>query len=235
MYFSSMCNHVSIRGSQYLKVELPDYRVDYNNNEPYYHVSGFTRPFLPVTMNTDQKAVIAAQWKLIPFWVKNEESAKKYANTLNAKSESIFQAASYKPYINKYRGLLWIDGFFEPHKNEKTGAAENYYIYTPDKELFTLGIVVAPWTNQETGEIVNTFSIITTDANPLLAEIHNEKKRMPLVIPESDRDAWLNADNKDQIQSLMVPYEGELSAHKVYRVTADRTGNTNRPDIQNPI
>lgn len=230
-----MCNHVSSKSKQYLDLKLPDYRVDYNNGEPYYHVSGFTRPFLPVTMNTDQKAIIAAQWKLIPFWVKDELSAKKYANTLNAKSESIFQAASYKPYINKYRGLLWIDGFYEPHKNEKTGAAENYYIYTPSKDLFTLGIVIAPWTNQDTGEIVNTFSIITTVANPLLAEIHNEKKRMPLVIPEGDRDAWLNADSKDQIQSLMLPYQGELSAHRVYRVTADRTGETNRPDIQDPI
>ena len=229
-----MCYHVSIRGSQYLKLELPDYRVDYQN-DPIYHVSGFTRPFLPVTLNTEQDAVVSAQWKLLPFWVKNEEQAKKYANTLNAESESIFEKASYKNYIGKYRGLLWVDGFYEPHKNEKTGASENYYIYTPNKGLFTIGVVVAPWANQDTGEIINTFSVITTEANPLLAKIHNEKKRMPLLIGENERDAWLNANNKGEIERIMHPYSGELNAHKVYRVTADRTGDTNRPEIQDPI
>ncbi len=46
---------------------------------------------------------------------------------------------------------------------------------------------------------------MTTKANPLLEEIHNEKKRMPLIIPEANREAWLFAEGKDEIQSLMVP------------------------------
>lgn len=229
-----MCYHVSTYGSTDLRVKLPDYNVEYDNDQ-MYHVSGFTRPFLPITLNTRQDAVIGAQWKLLPFWVKNDEQAKKYANTLNAESESVFEKASYKNYIKKYRGLLWVDGFYEPHKNEKTGAAENYYIYTPEKGLFTLGVVIAPWTNQDTGEIINTFSVITTKANTLLENIHNEKKRMPLVISENERDDWLNAGSKEEIERIMQPYNGELNAHKVYRVTADRTGDTNRPDIQDPV
>lgn len=230
-----MCYHASVPDYIQFKMSFPTKKITYDMDKPYYHVSGFTRPFLPVTLNNEPDVIQAAQWKLLPFWVKNEEQAKKYANTLNAESESIFEKASYKNYIKKYRGLLWVDGFFEPHKNRITGANENYYIYEPDKRIFSIGVVYSPWVNQETGEIRNTFSVITTKANELLEEIHNEKKRMPLIVPEASRDAWLTADSKEEIQELMVPYAGEFSAHKVHRVTADRTGDTNRPDIQSEI
>lgn len=58
---------------------------------------------------------------------------------------------------------------------------------------------------------------------------------MPLIIPESDRDAWLHASEKEEITELMQPYTGELDAHQVYRVTAARGEDTNRPDIQDAI
>lgn len=230
-----MCYHVSTPEKKQLAVELPEYKVNYDFEDPIFHVSGFTRPFLPVTMNTNLRTVESAQWKLLPFWVKNEEAAKKYANTCNAVSEDAFEKGSYKHYIDKYRGLLWVDGFYEPHKNKETGKGENYYIYLPEKRIFSIGIVIAPWLNEDTGEIINTFSVLTTKANSLLEEIHNEKKRMPLIIAPDDRDLWLEAKGKDHIQQFFKPFDGLLEAHKTYRVTADRTGNTNRPDIHDRI
>lgn len=229
-----MCYHTSVPSKKKLVEQLPEYSIDYHE-EPYYHVSGFTRPYLPVSINTNYRTVESAQWKLLPYWVKTEEEAKKYANTCNAESESIFEKASYKPYIQKYRGLLWVDGFYEPHKVKGKKETENYYIYQPEKRIFSIGIVVAPWTNQETGEVINTFSVLTTKANELLEEIHNEKKRMPLIIPPDQRDAWFDAKDINEIKKFFVPFRGLLSAHKVERVTADRTGNTNRVDIQNEI
>src|SRR5690606_9834707 len=201
----------------------------------FFHVSSFTRPVLPVTTKENFRSVEAAQWKLLTFWVKTEDEAKKYANTCNAESESIFEKASYKGYIKKHRGLLWVDGFYEPHKVKGVKETENYFIYLPEKRIFSIGVVIAPWTNQETGEIINTFSVLTTKANELLEEIHNEKKRMPLIIPPNDRDAWLDADTPEKIKSFFVPFDGLLSAHKVMRVTADRTGDTNRPEVQEEI
>ena len=148
----------------------------------------------------------------------------------------MFTKASYKPYIGKYRGLLWIDGFYEPHKVAGQKETENFYVYKPNKEIFSLGIVYAPWVDKEsgTGEIVNTFSIITVPANDMMAEIHNEKKRMPLIIDPADRERWLNAGSKEEIQSFFKPYQdGELAAHKIQmRVTAARGIDTNTPDAQ---
>jgi putative SOS response-associated peptidase YedK len=228
-----MCYHTSIPSKKKLEKELPQYQVSLDI-DAYYHVSGFSRPFLPVTTNSNLRTIETAQWKLLPFWVKNEEDAKKYANTCNAVSEEVFTKGTYKHYIERHRGLLWVDGFYEPHKNTK-GESENYYIYLPEKRIFSIGIVVAPWLNEDTGEIINTFSVLTTKANPLMEKIHNEKKRMPLIIAPDDRDSWLEAHGKSQIQSFFKPFNGLLEAHKVYRVTADRTGNTNREDIQYKI
>lgn len=229
-----MCYHASTPSKKKMLEQLPQYEVNYQG-EQYFHVSSFTRPYLPITTNENYRTIEPAQWKLLPFWVKNEEEAKKYANTCNAESESIFEKASYKHYIKKNRGLLWVDGFYEPHKNKVTGKGENYYIYLPEKRIFSIGIVIAPWVNKDTGEITNTFSVLTTKANELLTEIHNEKMRMPLIIPPNDRDAWLDAKDPVEIKQFFKPFDGLLQAHKVYRVTADRSGETNRTDIQDVI
>lgn len=228
-----MCYHTSSPSSAQLVKEFKNLSVHYQQEE-IFHVTGFTRPYLPVTLNADPGSIVPARWKLIPFWVKTEDDAAKYANTLNAESESIFKKASYKNYIGKTRGLLYVNGFYEPHKVVGQKDTENFYIYTPSKEIFTLGIVYSDFKDYETNNVYPTFSVITTKANPLLEEIHNEKKRMPLIIPPDSRDAWLSAKTKEDVQQLMIPYEGELSAHKVFRVTGAK-GDTNRPDIQNAI
>lgn len=228
-----MCYHTSAPGRKMLEEKYGGKVIVYDK-DIYFHVSGFERPFLPVTLSGDADTIKPARWKLLPFWVKTEADAAKYANTLNAESESIFEKASYKSYIGKNRGLLYVNGFYEPHTSP-TGAKENYYIYTPSKEIFTLGIVYSDWTDQATGETYPTFSVITTPANPLLEKIHNEKKRMPLIIPTDKQDAWLHAQGKDEITELMQPYTGELDAHRVYRVTAPRGEDTNREDIQDAV
>jgi len=229
-----MCYHVSTPDITYLKKARPSKEVTFEGSE-IYHVSGFARPFLPVTLNNQDDKIVSARWKLIPFWVKTEDDAKKYANTLNADSGTIFEKASYKNYIMKNRGLLYVNGFYEPHKVAGKKDTENYYIYTPSKEIFTLGIVFSDFKDYDSGETYPTFSIITTDANPLLAEIHNEKKRMPLIIAPQDEDVWLHASNKDDIIKLMKPYDGELSSHQVERVTDPKLTDTNHPDIQKAI
>lgn len=229
-----MCYHVGSPSKEDLKVYLPKKKILYTGEENF-HVSGFSRPYLPVILNNLSDSVISARWKLLPFWVKTEDEAKKYANTLNAESESIFDKASYKSYIIKNRGLLYVTGFYEPHKAKGIKETENFFIYTPSHEIFTLGIVYSQFTDQDTGETYPTFSIITTKANPLLEEIHNEKKRMPLIISEANREAWLFAEGKDEIANLMQPYSGELGSHEVYRVTGARGEDTNIKSIQDPI
>lgn len=230
-----MCYHVSTPSQLELVEQLPDYSIEAEFT-PYYHVSGFERPFLPVTTNANPQLIERARWKLLPFWVKTEDEAKKYANTLNAHCDEIFVKKSYTPFIGKRHGLLWVTGFYEPHKVEGVKETENFYVYHPAKEIFSLGVVYAPWKDKETQVGYNTFTILTVDANPMMAEIHNEKLRMPLVIPPNLRSNWLNASAEEEVKSFFKPYEGELKAHKIgVRVTAARGIDTNVPETQLPF
>lgn len=228
-----MCYHVSTGGKDERKRLIAnDKRKIRKEWIQKFHVSGFTRPFMPVTLNSEPNIIDEAQWKLIPFWVKDEDGAKTYANTLNAESGEIFDKPSYKPYILKNRGLLWVDGFYEPHKVAGVKETDNYYIFKPSHEIFSIGIVWAPWENKDTGVVTNTFSVITTPANELLAEIHNEKKRMPLIITEENRNAWLAANSKEEIESFFIPAPDKyLDGHRIgMRVTGK--GDFNVPEVQ---
>jgi len=198
--------------------------------EHFFCADGFLMPRLPISTTENPRLIEPAMWKLIPHWVRTEADAKNYANTLNAASEEIFEKASYKPYIGKYRALLWIDGFFEPHHPDAKTTIP-YFIHHKDAEPLTLGCVYSNWLNHETGEVIKTFSIITTPANELLSKVHNEKKRMPLVIPPDKRDEWLSNLGKSQIQSLMTPLpDGILEAYPVSRTLYRKGFNPNVPE-----
>lgn len=231
-YNTATPNSAELR--RYLKeLLIKDYHID-NEFEEHFNADGFARPFLPTVLSEAQDIIKLSQWKLIPHWVKTEAEAKKYPNTLNAEGESIFEKASYRSYILKRRGILWVKGFYEPHKVPGVKETENYFCYK-EGGMIPIGIVYAPWTDQDTGEIKNTFSVITTKANPQFEVIHNEKKRMPLILEPKDFDQWFNARERGDVEELIKPWEGELNAHQVVRITAMRNIDTNYADIQNPI
>jgi len=201
----------------------------------YYNADGFTRPFLPVTSIDSPREVKPARWKLIPYWVKNEDEAKKYANTLNARSEEVFDKASYKPYILKNRCLLWVSGFFEPnHPAPKVTVP--YYIRANDKVPLALGCIYSDWTDKDSGEMTRTFTIITTEPNELLREIHNEGQRMPYIVTPDNWDRWLSPLSKDEIVSMMKPLpDGYLEGYKVGSIVYKRGVDTNVAETQIPV
>ena len=229
-----MCYHIATPSKKKLTLQFPE-QIIYFQGFENYHISGFERPYVPVTLNNNMDTISTARWKLIPYWINNETKAQQYANTLNAESESIFEKPTYKNYIEQNRGLLYVTGFFEPHKVVGLKHTDNYFIYMENKEIFTLGIVYSIFDNVDTGESYPTFSIITTAANPQLEEIHNTRKRMPLIIAPEHRKKWLSDNNKIDINLIMKPYQKKLAFHKVYRVTAAKDVLTNIPSIQNPI
>ncbi len=201
----------------------------------FYHADGFTNPLLPITTTEEPRRVQLGVWKLIPHWVKTANDAKKYANTLNATSEDIFEKASFKPYIGTYRCLLWVNGFFEPNHPEPKVTIP-YYIHSKDGNPFTLGCVFSNWLNQDTGEIIKTFSIITTAANELLGWIHNDKKRMPLVITPENRDIWLSPLSKDEINGLMQPLpDGILEGYPVSNLVYKKGVDANVAEVILPV
>jgi len=92
------------------------------------------------------------------------------------------------------------------------------------------------WINKETGAALNTFSIITTKANPLMARIHNSKERMPVILKREGERRWLGsvAEMKD-INAMQTAYdEREMEAFPVSRLISHKGMNTNTPDVIAP-
>jgi len=111
-----------------------------------------------------------------------------------------------------------------------------YYIHLKDETAFALAGIWDTWIHTGTREARNTFSILTTTANPLLARIHNTKKRMPVILKTEAERRWLDMNLSDEaIQSFFKPYPEEtMQAYPVSKLITTRGTNTNIPEVQKP-
>ena len=200
--------------------------------EPIYHASGFSFPEWPVITEEEPEKIKMYQWGSIPQWVKDEEQAKKIrGQTLNARSETIFEKPSFRLSIHKKRCFVLSTGFFEWQDFNKIKYP--YFIHLKKSELFALAGIYSKWVNKATGEIFNTFSIITTAANPLMAKIHNSKERMPVILPPKIERDWLNTDlTDDQIKNFFHAIDdSEMKAHTISGLITSRKENSNVPVV----
>ena len=194
---------------------------------PLYHASGYSHPKLLIYTNDSPHIPIIASWGLVPHWVKDNVQRKKiWNNTLNARGETIFEKPSFRDSAKNKRCLIYVDGFYEHHHFK--GKTYPFYIKQKNREPIILGGLWSEWVDIETGEILNTFSIVTTKGNSLLAKIHNNPKlagpRMPLIFDEEIAKSWLEVDLKNSLdikslQELIQPFPyGELESHTVSRL-----------------
>ena len=198
---------------------------------PYYFVSGFVQPMLPLIPNDTPNNLHMAKWGLIPSWVKDEETAKEISiKTLNARSETAFKLPSFRNAMRKQRALLPVNGFVEWRHD--AGVKQPYFVHHAAGELLTLGALWEEWTHRETGELLRTFSILTTQSNKLMSYIHNTKNRMPVVIKDDDRYAWLSNNDPATLEALMQPLEeGILEAYPISRDANKVKVEVNDPHI----
>ncbi len=201
---------------------------------PIFHfASGFDHPTLPIIKND---GIFLFNWGLIPEWIMNLEAANKIQNiTLNAVGETVFEKKSFQNSVVNKRCLLPINGFYEWrdfHKNKIP-----YYIQSSENELFSLACIYDSWIDPIDGNVKNTFSIITCQANPLMEKIHNVKKRMPLILNKDDEENWLNNDlNKTEIIKLIKPYpESKMKAHTISQSVNNHAFDRNRADITEEV
>lgn len=227
-----MCFTVSVekKAKEVIREQLKKSGVQMDLDfEDYYLVSGFAHPKLPIIK---QGKITLSEWGLIPSFVYSEEMAADIrTKTLNARSDTIHEKRSYKDAIRSQRCVLVVDGFFEwRHETKKIP----YYIYPADNTVFYIGCIYNSWLNKVTGEIHDTFSIITTDANPLMAYIHNSKKRMPLLLDKTEISDWINPSTSlPQINSMMNPFdESEMKAYPISQYANNPRHNRNVPEIK---
>lgn len=170
-----------------------------------YHSNAFTNPISPIITTSDEVQVL--NWGLIPFWTKSDEAANDIRKmTYNAKAETIFEKPSFRNPILSRRCIVPSTGYFE-WRHEGANKIP-YFIYLKDEQIFSMAGVYDIWDNPENKELLHTFSIITTTANPLTAYIHNTKQRMPVILSQEDEEKWLDPKlSKSDIRSFLKPFD----------------------------
>ena len=180
-----------------------------------YHVNAFNFPKCPIITSSDEVQVF--NWGLIPFWIKTEEDADEIRRmTLNARADTIFEKPSFREPIMKKRCIVPSTGYFE--WRHEGGKKIPYYIYLKNEDIFSMAGIYDTWLDKETGNEHTTFSIITTDTNPLTDYIHNTKHRMPAILSKEDEEKWLEPGlSKAEIATLLNPYDADLMDAYVIR------------------
>ncbi|MBN2682359.1 MAG: SOS response-associated peptidase [Bacteroidales bacterium] len=208
--------------------------------EDNYHISGFQNIACPVITNTEKDEFNFFEWGLIPNWTANIEKAEEIRKiTLNAKAETVFEKPSFSESIISRRCLIPATGFYEWYtiKNGAKSYKYPYYISMQNDEMFVFGGIWDSYKNMETGQIIDSFSIITTQANELMAEIHNLKRRMPLIIPPEKACDWLVEDIKEEeIRDFMKPFDSEkMKAFTIGKQISSNQTEKIGIDIQKPV
>jgi len=201
-----------------------------------YHAGAFDNPKLPVITNENPEQVDLFNWGLIPFWVKDIKSAEQIRErTANARCETIFEKPSFRHLAGKKHCLVISDGFFE--WRWYNGKNYPYYIYLKNHEPFAMAGLWDSWINKSTNEEIKTYTIITTDANPLMAMIHNKKKRMPVILKKEDYKTWIDKNiGKEQTMNLLQPFEqNEMDAYTISKLITAKEENPNVPDVLKPF
>jgi len=149
------------------------------------------------------------RWQLVPS---NEPEFTTKLSTINARSEGVFQSRLYRDLIIRQRCIIPINGFFEWKKDGPR--KRPFKIHQKDQQIMS---VAAIWETWRTGkpDAKSSFSILTTAANSLMADIHD---RMPVILGRSDEQNWLDPEihEQDTLYKMMKPCpSGWLTAEEI--------------------
>lgn len=176
---------------------------------PQENINGFTFPNAPIITNEKRNSIQHYHWGLIPSWSKDDDIQKM---TLNARIETIEEKPAFKNAINK-RCLVIANGFYEWQWLDSKGKNKiKYEIGIENEDLFAFAGLYSNWVNHVSGEIKNTFTIVTTEANEIMSKIHNIKNRMPIILKKEDEEKWLG---HTPINNFALPYEVKLISKEV--------------------
>ena len=153
------------------------------------------------------------RWGLVPFWSPDTKGA---ARMINARSDTVATKPAFKESFAKRRLLVPATGWYEwrPAPEAKKGdKPQPFWMHDPAGRPLAFAGLWAKWKDKTTNETRRTFSILTTDASPTTAAVHD---RMPVILTPAGQDLWLSSTT-DQLSllELLHPFTGALALHPV--------------------
>jgi putative SOS response-associated peptidase YedK len=192
---------------------------------PSYNIAPSMRA--PVVPNLDRPAVSLYRWGLVPQWAKDQAIGQRM---INARAESLAEKPAFRDAAKRRRCLVLANGFYE--WQPKTAGKTPYYIALKSSRVFAFAGLWERWKTPE-GEWLKSFTIITTEANALIAPIHN---RMPVILTPDAYRRWLDPTPQEAnlLGDLLTPYPAdELLAYPVSKMVNSPANNT--PECIRPL
>ncbi|MNH25620.1 putative SOS response-associated peptidase YedK [compost metagenome] len=149
------------------------------------------------------------RWGLVPSWAKDDKGGSKM---INARAESLLDKVSFKGLIRSHRCLIPADGFYEWKR--QGGGKHPLRIVLQDRKIFSMAGLYDIWMDAS-GNKLSTCTIITTEPNSLMADIHD---RMPVILSPEAESQWLDRSNQDtsSLMRLLRPYDAaQMRAYPV--------------------
>ncbi len=204
-----MCNLYQMTSSPDAMRQL--FAVESLPNFPPSHRIAPTDPAPIVRLKAEgelaAQELVVARWSLVPRWSKTP--TLKYA-TFNARGEELAEKPAFREAFRRRRCLVPADGFYERLPQED-GSKQYYRIYVADggrdSVLFAFAGLWELWRSPDGDETRLTFTIVTTQANSLVAELH-PKQRMPIILTPENYETWLR-EGDQAMERLLAPFPAE--------------------------
>lgn len=195
-----MCGRFTLTVS---KEELMDqFQLDFFPDDfiPSYNVAPSQNVLSAVQAPNGRRAGFI-KWGLVPFWVKDP---KKWKPLINARAETLHEKPSFKHLLAKRRCVIFADSFYE--WKSRDGKRTPYRILLKEERPFAFAGL---WDRNQHGEqVVTTCTIITTEPNDKVANVHD---RMPVILQDDGIEQWLNTERftYNEVRGLLKPYSGD--------------------------
>ena len=162
----------------------------------------------PILIYNNKRKIEHMRWGLIPSWAKDKAIGAKM---INARGETLLEKPSFKNLVISKRCIVITDGYFE-WQNIATVKTPHYF-HDPKKNILPMAGLWDEWKSAN-GELMKTYTVITTTPKPEYAHIHN---RMPVILQHSEIDVWINTRDHSPKTALghVLPYRYELEVYPV--------------------
>jgi putative SOS response-associated peptidase YedK len=186
-------------------------------DEPRAQIVSPTDMSPALVMTSEGKQIKTLKWGLIPYWAEDASIARR---TINARADTAAEKPAFREAFKRRRCVIPVSGVYEwreepveptldlgidPPKSKKS-RKQPYLFRLRESPLLGLAGLWERW--QGPSSVVETFTVLTTDPNQLVAEFHD---RMPCILLRDDFNCWIEIESEaSALKALLAPLPAEL-------------------------
>jgi putative SOS response-associated peptidase YedK len=195
-----------------------------------YNVTPREQIYVVRRRKSGETQLSTARWGLVPSWAKDPKVGDRQ---INARAESVPTTPAYRRAFERRRCIIPADGFYEWRHEQGKKRKQPVFVRARDGEPLAFAGLWEVWRENEHDDWLRSCTIITTDANELLAPIHD---RMPVILPESAWEPWLDPSNEDRDALVRFLAPTPSDALELWRVAPlVNSPDNNGPELIEPV